>query len=105
MTLKKQLVIHMVYNLIAFAIIFSIFGLIVASMFKFITYSSLDKELLDTANVFINDGKKMEAISEYFLEDKYADFEIFEKELRDIRDYNLARKVTNPKYTVIIMMI
>ena len=102
MTLKKQLVIHMVYNLIAFAIIFSIFGLIVASMFKFITYSSLDKELLDTANVFINDGKKMEAISEYFLEDKYADFEIFEKELRDIRDYNLARKVTNPKYTVII---
>lgn len=102
MTLKKQLVIHMVYNLIAFAIIFSIFGLIVASMFKFITYSSLDKQLLDTANVFIKDGKKMDAISEYFLEDKYANFEIFEKELRDIRDYNLARKVTNPKYTVIL---
>ena len=102
MTLKKQLVIHMVYNLIAFALIFSVFGLIVAFLFETITYSSIDKELIKTANVFIKDGKRMDAISGYFLEDGYADFEVFEEELRSIRDYNLARKVTNPKYTVII---
>lgn len=102
MTLKKQLVIHMVYNLIAFAIIFSVFGLIVTFMFETITYSSIDKELIKTANIFIKDEKRMDAISGYFLEDRYANFDVFQEELRDIRDYNLARKVTNPKYTVII---
>ena len=34
-TLKKQLLTHMIYNLMAFALIFSVFGFIVASMFNF----------------------------------------------------------------------
>ena len=80
----------------------SVCRLIVAFLFETITYSTIDKELIKTANVIIKDGKRMDAISGYFLEDGYADFEVFEEELRSIRDYNLARKVTNPKYTVII---
>lgn len=101
-TLRKQLVIHMVYNLIAFALIFSVFGLIVAFTFKYITYSSIDQQLIDTANTFIQDNKRLETASDYFLKNRYFDFQVLEKDLRDIRDYNLSRKVNNPKYTVII---
>lgn len=93
---------HMIYNLIAFALIFSVFGTIVVFMFKHITYSSLDRELINTANIFIQDNQKIQNIPEYFLKDNYYNIELFEDELMEIRDYNLARKVTNPKYTVII---
>jgi len=101
-TLRKQLVIHMVYNLIAFALIFSVFGLIVAFTFKYITYSAIDQQLIDTANTFIEDNKQLEIASDYFLKNRYFDVKVIEEDLRDIRDYNLSRKVNNPKYTVII---
>ena len=101
-TLRKQLLIHMFYNLVAFALIFSVFGMIIAFTFKYITYSSIDQELINTAKIFIEDEKKMKSISDYFLKDKYSNFELFEEEVREIRDYNLSRKVNNPKYTVII---
>lgn len=101
-TLRKQLLIHMFYNLVAFALIFSVFGIIIAFTFKYITYSSIDQELINTAKVFIDDEKKLDSLSDYFLKDKYSNFEVFEDEFRDIRDYNLSRKVNNPKYTVII---
>lgn len=101
-TLKKQLINHMVYNWIVVASIFTIFGIIVIFMFNTITYSSLDKELIETANLFIESDKRINDISTYFEEERYLDIKTFEKELRDIRDYNLSRKVNNPKYTVIV---
>lgn len=100
--LKKQLVIHMLYILAAFALIFSVFGMIIAFAFKYITYSSIDQELINTANVFIQDNEELENISDYFLKDGYSNFENFDDKLREIRDYNLSRKVKNPKYTVIV---
>lgn len=100
--LRKQLIIHIIYNLMAFAFIFSIFGIIIAFTFKYITYSTIDQELINTANIFIQDVSDMEKMSDFFLKDKYSDLEIFEDELREIRDYNLVRMVQNPKYTVIL---
>lgn len=100
--LKKQLVIHMLYILAAFSLIFSVFGMIIAFAFKYITYSSIDQELINTANVFIQDNEELENISDYFLKDGYSNFENFDDKLREIRDYNLSRKVKNPKYTVIV---
>lgn len=100
--LKKQLVVHMLYILAAFALIFSVFGMIIAFAFKYITYSSIDQELINTANVFIQDNEELENISDYFLKDGYSNFENFDDKLREIRDYNLSRKVKNPKYTVIV---
>ena len=52
-TLRKQLLIHMFYNLVAFALIFSVFGMIIAFTFKYIIYSSIDQELINTAKIFI----------------------------------------------------
>ncbi|MBO5397585.1 MAG: HAMP domain-containing histidine kinase [Clostridia bacterium] len=100
--LKKQLVVHMLYILAAFALIFSVFGMIIAFAFKYITYSSIDQELINTANIFIQDNEELENISDYFLKDGYSNFENFDDKLREIRDYNLSRKVKNPKYTVIV---
>lgn len=100
--LKKQLVVHMLYILAAFSLIFSVFGMIIAFAFKYITYSSIDQELINTANVFIQDNEELENISDYFLKDGYSNFENFDDKLREIRDYNLSRKVKNPKYTVIV---
>lgn len=101
-SLRRRFFIHIAYNLLAFALIFMVFGCIVVFMFKYITYSSIDQELINTANTFAEDEKRMDGISNYFLKDKYAEFEQFDKELREIRDYSLANKVKNPKYTVII---
>ena len=36
------------------------------------------------------------------MKDGYSNFENFDDKLREIRDYNLSRKVKNPKYTVIV---
>ena len=100
--LRKQLFSHMFYNLLVVASILTIFGIIVIVMFNSITYSSLDKELIETANVFIESEKMMNNISTYFAKEKYLEIETFKQELRDIRDYNLSRKINDPKYTVII---
>lgn len=56
-TLRNRLLIHMFYNLIAFALIFSVFGIIIAFTFKYITYDSIDQELIKTAKIFIQDEK------------------------------------------------
>lgn len=101
-TLKKQLLTHMIYNLMAFALIFSVFGFIVASMFKYITYSSIDKELIKTVQLYLEDEKNIENISDYFFKDRNLYFERFSEHFQDIRDYNLATKVSDPKYTVIV---
>lgn len=100
--LKKQLFAHMFYNLLVVASILTIFGILVIVMFNTIIYSSLDKELIETANIYIENEKILNDISQYFLKEKYPNIQTFEEELRDIRDYNLSRKVNNPKYTVIV---
>ena len=61
-TLRKQLLIHMFYNLVAFALIFSVFGMIIAFTFKYITYSSIDQELINTAKIFIEDEKDRKSV-------------------------------------------
>lgn len=101
-TLKKQLVTHMIWNLLTFAIIFIVFGLIIIVIFNMITYSSLDKELIETADVFIEEEKFINDISNYFYRENYSNFDTFSEDLKKIRDYNLSRKVADPKYTVIV---
>lgn len=46
--LKNKLIKHMIYNMIAFAIIFSVFGAFVFFMVSIITFSSVDRELYDS---------------------------------------------------------
>lgn len=102
--LKKQLINHIINNWLIFVAIFAVFGVMVVIMFNTITYSSLDNELIEAAKVFTVEQNKIEDISNFFSKDKFfeEDSDEFDKQLQDIRDYNLSRKIKNPKYTVII---
>ena len=51
--MNRQFIKHTIYNIIAFTIIFLITGLIIYFMFKGITYSTVDNELINTANEYI----------------------------------------------------
>lgn len=102
--LKKQLINHFINNWLIFVAIFAVFGGMVIIMFNMITYSSLDNELKEASTVFFEEQNRINNISDFFakegiLEDNDKELE---KSLKDIRDYNLSRKIKNPKYTVII---
>ena len=48
---KNQLRKNMMFNLIAFALIFSVLGIIIYSIFSSSLYSSADNELLNIKNI------------------------------------------------------
>lgn len=100
--LKKQLINHFIHNWLIFVAIFAVFGITVIIMFNMITYSSLDKELKDVSVVFLEEQEIMNDISDFFSRDNFKNYDNFQSQLQDIKDYNLARKIKNPKYTVII---
>lgn len=102
--LQKQLINHFINNWLIFVAIFAVFGVMVIVMFNTITYSSLDKELKDASKVFLEEQNRMNDISDFFLKENFLeeDNEEIREQLQDIRDYNLSRKVKNPKYTVIV---
>ena len=102
--LKKQLISLIINNWLIFVTIFAIFGMMVIVMFNTITYSSLDKELKEASAVFLEEQNRINNISDFFSKDVFLEEgnEEFEEQLKDIRDYNLSRKIKNPKYTVII---
>lgn len=102
--LKKQLLKHFINNWLIFVAIFAVFGGVVIIMFNMITYSSLDNELKEASTVFLEEQDRINDISDFFAKEGMFDGKNngIEKELDNIRDYNLSRKIKNPKYTVII---
>ena len=102
--LKKQLINHFINNWLIFVAIFAVFGTMVIVMFNTITYSSLDAELKEASQVFSKEQIIMNDISDFFAKEKFLELPNTEldNQLKDIRDYNLSRKIKNPKYTVII---
>lgn len=102
--LKKQLINHFINNWLIFAGIFTVFGIMVIIMFNTITYSALDEELKEESKIFSEEQNRVANIPDFFSKDMFLeerDEEIDER-LNDIRDYNLSRKIRNPKYTVIV---
>lgn len=102
--LKKQLINHFITNWLIFVAIFTVFGIMVIILFNTITYKSLDEELKEESKIFLEENDKTAAIPDFFIRDIFLEERTGEldKQLQDIRDYNLSRKIRNPKYTVII---
>ncbi len=98
---RKQIIKHTFYNIIAFAIIFSVFGILVFCLVRNITYSSVDITLKECASMYQEFESNVKDFSNYFLEKgfKYSEFE---NSINTMRDYILARKVSNPKVIVIV---
>ena len=58
--LKKQFILHIMYNMVAFSAIFAIFGMAMYVMVRNITFSSIDNQLKEAQNKFVNINEKLE---------------------------------------------
>ncbi len=96
--LNNQILKHMKYNLIAFTIIFIMFGIFIFITVSRITYSSVDKELLNAIDQF-------ELIEIEYNKNSYKNnplLDYYRDKLFTQRDYFLAKKITNPKIIYIL---
>ncbi len=99
---KKQLLKHTLYNICAFAIIFSIFGILIFCLVRNITYSSVDLTLKECADIYLEADNNLQGLSNYFIQSQGSKKEEFTNSINAMRDYVLSRKVTNPKVIVIL---
>lgn len=99
---KKQLLKHTLYNICAFAIIFSIFGILIFCLVRNITYSSVDLTLKECADIYLEADNNLQGLSNYFIQSQGPKKEEFANSINAMRDYVLSRKVTNPKVIVIL---
>lgn len=101
--LKNKLVKHMIYNIIAFAAIFCVFGMFVFIMVRNITYNSVDNELYDSKM------KLSESNSIYyqtnFIIGGFTQGQrniVIEDSLDESRTSAIIRNISSPKTTVIL---
>ena len=112
--LNKQLFKHMKLNLIAFAIIFIIFGFFIFQIVRIFTYNTIDKELLSAIDEFkiVEFNYQMPVINFDDKNDKNDENSKNQNNDRNLgfptitmenqRDYMLARKIRNPKIVSIV---
>lgn len=94
--LNNQLFKHMKFNLIAFAIIFIIFGFFIFETVSRITYKSVDNELLNAIKEF----QLIEV--EYKENTNNPILDYYRNKFFNQRDYFLAKKINNPKIIYIL---
>lgn len=90
--LKKQFVLHIIYNMIAFSIIFSIFGGIMFLMVRNITFSSIDQQLREVRKKFSSTNEKLEILYDVFGMDSYM---FWDSEIKF--DYNISKTIDDPQ--------
>ncbi len=100
--LQKQLWRHMNYNILAFAIIFIIFGILISILVANITFSGVDKELKEAANKYEENNFTLNEFKFNFVDFDTTAIERAEKTFDAMRDNMLGRKINNPKITVLI---
>ncbi len=95
--LKKQFILHIMYNMIAFSTIFIIFGMLMFLMVRNITFASSDNQLSEARNKFVDITEKLEILYDIFGMEQYR---VFDNNLNF--DYSLAQKIDNPQVSCII---
>lgn len=94
--LKKQFFLHIIYNMIAFAIIFIVFGFFMFTMVRKITFSSVDRQLNEAKNEFNEINSNFEHLNSLF---EFKSFGMFESSVPDI---NISKRINNPGITLIL---
>lgn len=94
--LKKQFVLHIIYNMIAFSLIFIMFGFFMFLMVKNITFSSVDKQLSDAQNEFNQINSSLESKYSIF---EFKSYGIFEN---IVPEFNISKRINNPGITLIL---
>ena len=92
--LKKQFVLHILYNMVAFALILSAFGIFMSFMIKNITFSSVDKQLQDAKSEIIGMNDKFKVLNKLF---ESEENQLFDEELEKFDDFSMSRRISNPQ--------
>lgn len=109
--MNKQFIKHTIYNIIAFTIIFLITGLIIYFMFKGITYSTVDNELINTANEYIELSNNQSryglnnSLKKHFFgeeEDELGINDFIEKTFKNMEDNMYLKVPHSPKQIVFV---
>lgn len=100
--LRKNLILLLIYNIIAFALIFLIFGIFVFMMVRQITYSSVDQELRESIQLLTQVDVQVNNIFEIpaGIEEDRENF--LKQEIRGYQDYVLMQRLRNPKVIMIL---
>ena len=88
--LKKQFIIHIVYNMIAFAIIFIAFGIFMLFMVKNITFTSVDKQLKEAKNEFLDNNIKIDELYKLF---DFGNIEVFDNGINTYTNFNFVNRI------------
>ena len=94
--LKKQFVLHIIYNMIAFSVIFILFGILMFAMIRNITFSSVDKQLIEAKNEFNQTNSKLENMYTLYDFKSYGIFETI------VPEFNISKRINNPSVIVIL---
>ncbi len=97
--LRKQFLIHIVYNMIAFALIFIAFGIFMFYMIKHITFSVADHELKEAKSEFADVQVTLESLYKIF---DLGNVEFFKNKNLDFLEYNLTKRINNPQINLIL---
>lgn len=97
--LRKQFLIHIVYNMIAFALIFIAFGIFMFYMIKHITFSVADHELKEAKSEFADVQVTLESLYKIF---DLGNVEFFKNKNLDFIEYNLTKRINNPQINLIL---
>ena len=98
--LKKQFFLHIFYNMIAFSIIFIVFGGFVFFMVKNIMFSSVDKQLIEAKKEFLNEMNDFEILHQIFVEKNFEYNEFSNGNA--FFEYGISRKINNPQIIFIL---
>lgn len=97
--LRKHFIMHIVYNMIAFSFVFIIFGVFVFFMVRNITFSSVDKELIEAQNQFFNINERLEMMYKLFDIENYS---VLDSTFNNFSDYNITKRIDNPQIGLVL---
>lgn len=101
--LKNKLLKHVLYNIIAFTIIFAIFGLFVFFMVRNMTYKNANMSLLESKNQILQlDEEKIDFILQPRVFGEYNRNDWIQNAIKRYQEEVLIKKVVNPNVIVII---
>ncbi len=97
--LKKQFILHSIYNMIAFAVILLCFGGFMFFMIHNLAFSSVDKQLKDAQKQFSEINVKLEILYQIF---ELESLGMMENDINHFTDYNLSKRIDNPQIMLVV---
>ncbi len=98
-SLKRQFILHIIYNMIAFALIFTAFGIFMFYMVRNITFSAANKQLYETKKEFTEIKVNLENFYQIF---DFGNFQTFQNDITNFLEYNISKRVDNPQITLVV---